>query len=128
MLLGFSFIFLLMFSGYLNFFFLFSFLITFLLFYLGGKEVVGDTTLVDLGEVQGYECGFESFLDLSKGFSVQFFVVGLSFMLFDLEICLFLPSVMGGVGSIIFKNVGVIFLLLVLMIFVYEVLSGVLFW
>lgn len=42
-------------------------------------------------KVSGYECGFDSFESARVPFSVQFFLVGLLFLLFDLEISLLFP-------------------------------------
>lgn len=64
--------------------------------YVGIKEVLGDDYLYSLGMKINYECGFESFESRSEGYSIQFFIIRLSFMLFDLEICLFMPAVYSG--------------------------------
>lgn len=42
-------------------------------------------------KVSGYECGFESFESARVPFSVRFFLVGILFLLFDLEVSLLFP-------------------------------------
>nr|YP_009380083.1 NADH dehydrogenase subunit 3 [Paratomella rubra]ARS00886.1 NADH dehydrogenase subunit 3 [Paratomella rubra] len=39
-----------------------------------------------------YECGFSPFLKIRVPLSLQFFFIGLLFLLFDLEICFLIPS------------------------------------
>lgn len=58
--------------------------------------MLGEDNLDALRIKLTYECRFESFEIRSEGYSIQFFIIGLSFMLFDLEICLFLPVVYCG--------------------------------
>ena len=60
-------------------------------------------------KVSGYECGFDSFESARVPFSVRFFLVGILFLLFDLEISLLFPWAvvydlvgLGGFGSILF--------------------------
>nr|QNO34175.1 NADH dehydrogenase subunit 3 [Halocynthia hilgendorfi ssp. n. KRK-2020] len=105
-----------------------GFLICLLLFLLGSFSLGGDVVDYNLGEGVNYECGFESVYSESGGFSLQFYIVGLSFLLFDLEISLFLPmvgvSVMGGV----FFIGGILFLFLLLMGYLYELSVGALSW
>jgi len=38
-----------------------------------------------------YECGFEPFGDTREIFNVQFYIVAILFMLFDLEVSFFFP-------------------------------------
>nr|YP_003406721.1 NADH dehydrogenase subunit 3 [Microcosmus sulcatus]CAL23090.2 NADH dehydrogenase subunit 3 [Microcosmus sulcatus] len=103
-------------------------LVTMLLMYLGWMIMLGEGLGVSLSEEEVYECGFESFYKLGGGFSVQFFIVGLSFMLFDLEICLFLPGVGGVVTFYVTGGYMMIFLIIVLFVLVYEYLVGGLSW
>lgn len=42
-------------------------------------------------KASGYECGFDSFESARVPFSVRFFLVGLLFLLFDLEVSLLFP-------------------------------------
>nr|BAD86522.1 NADH dehydrogenase subunit 3 [Doliolum nationalis] len=62
-----------------------------LLIYLGSKSLPGmDWDLVkDKGNA--YECGYSDLSELGCLYSLQFYVIGLSFMIFDLEVLLILP-------------------------------------
>ena len=51
---------------------------------VGGKQPDG-------GKVPVYECGFNPFELLRMPFSVRFFLVGILFMIFDLEISFLFP-------------------------------------
>nr|YP_003331106.1 NADH dehydrogenase subunit 3 [Herdmania momus]CAX65568.1 NADH dehydrogenase subunit 3 [Herdmania momus] len=103
-------------------------MLTFLVVFIGFREVLGMDFYKDLGFVCGYECGFEAFESDSEGYSIQFFVIGLSFMLFDLEICLLMPLVYSGWGYGGAYYMGYFFLMLVLMVFLYELESGAFGW
>ena len=45
-------------------------------------------------KVGTYECGFVPFSDSRQKFEVRFFLVGILFIIFDLEISLFFPWVL----------------------------------
>lgn len=101
--------------------------ITLFLSVLRKKILLGDNNYLFLSEHKSYECGFEYRVGRS-GFSLQFYIIGLSFLLFDLEICLFTPLV----GSLVLGRfsikIRVVFLLLILFLLVYEYASGALSW
>jgi NADH-quinone oxidoreductase subunit A len=42
-------------------------------------------------KVQGYECGFQPFTTILVEFDVQFYIVALLFLLFDVELMLLFP-------------------------------------
>lgn len=63
---------------------LLSFILSFVSWLVGEKSPDGQ-------KVSGYECGFDSFESARVPFSVQFFLVGILFLLFDLEISLLFP-------------------------------------
>lgn len=44
-------------------------------------------------KLMSYECGFEPFNDARKPFYINFYNIGLAFLLFDVEIMLILPGV-----------------------------------
>lgn len=44
-------------------------------------------------KVSAYECGFDPFADSRHKFEVRFFLVGILFIIFDLEISLLFPWV-----------------------------------
>jgi NADH:ubiquinone oxidoreductase subunit 3 (subunit A) len=45
-------------------------------------------------KVSAYECGFDPFTDSRQQFEVRFFLVGILFIIFDLEISLLFPWAM----------------------------------
>ena len=77
-------------------------------------------------EAESYECGFSSLTKIYKNYSLQFFLVALSFMLFDLEIGLFLPVVGRMFLSSFSFYVRGVFLLIITFIYLYEVKLGIL--
>jgi NADH-quinone oxidoreductase subunit A len=42
-------------------------------------------------KISGYECGFSSFQDARKLFNVQFYIVAILFLIFDLEVVYLFP-------------------------------------
>jgi len=70
-------------------FILTTFFVTFCLLYLAfnfsSREYYTEKTSV-------YECGFEPFHSARRQFSVNFYNIALLFLLFDVEILLFLPG------------------------------------
>ena len=42
-------------------------------------------------KISGYECGFDSFESARVPFSIRFFLIGILFLLFDLEVSLLFP-------------------------------------
>ena len=76
-----------------------------------------------------YECGFEPFGNARNSFNIQFYIIGILFIIFDLEIAFLLP------WSILLGNLGIfsfwimIFFLIILIIgFIYEWKKGALNW
>uniref|UniRef100_UPI00315DC704 NADH dehydrogenase subunit 3 n=1 Tax=Madrepora porcellana TaxID=3134087 RepID=UPI00315DC704 len=45
----------------------------------------------DREKVSAYECGFVPFSFLGRPFSIRFFLIGILFLIFDLEISFFFP-------------------------------------
>lgn len=88
--------------------------------------------VVDFSKESPYECGFDPWGDARTKFDVQFYLVALLFLVFDLEVVLFFPWVFSVVenSSFFFFNFAVImffFFCLALGFFV-EWSSGVLTW
>jgi NADH:ubiquinone oxidoreductase subunit 3 (subunit A) len=46
---------------------------------------------VDPEKVSAYECGFEPFDEAKKSFDIQFYIVGVLFLIFDLEVAYLFP-------------------------------------
>jgi len=91
-------------------------------FILSPKEVTFE-------KASSYECGFEPFGDGHLVFNVQFFIVGLLFMIFDLEIALLFPWIVN-LGNINFVGffVMIFFLILLTIGLIYEWKKGALDW
>lgn len=111
---------------YLISYFIISFILTFIVLFLGyllsPKELHFEKTT-------SYECGFEPFGDSHLVFNIQFFVVGILFMLFDLELAFVFPWVIYfGNLSIFSYYVMVLFLVLLIIGFIYEWKKGALDW
>jgi len=86
-------------------------------------------SLNDFEKNTSYECGFEPFGDARNSFNLQFYIVGILFIIFDLEVAFMLPwaIVLGNLG--IFSYWVMMFFLVVLTIgFVYEWKKGALNW
>ena len=77
-------------------------------------------------KVSAYECGFDPFTDTRQQFEVRFFLVGILFIIFDLEISLLFPWAM----VINLENYWMImsFLLILTIGLVYEWKKGGLEW
>lgn len=80
-------------------------------------------------KLSSFECGFSSIGDSNEPFSIQFFIVGSLFLIFDLEILFLFPwaihfRVLGWFGIFSFS----IFLFLIIISFLYEWQEGALDW
>lgn len=75
-----------------------------------------------------FECGFHSFLGQNRSqFNVKFFVFGLLFLLFDLEITLIFPfAVSQSINGIYGLIIVLIFMIIVTIGFVFELGKGAL--
>jgi len=80
-------------------------------------------------KVSGYECGFDAFSDARDPFDVKFYLIGILFIIFDVELVFFFPYIM------CYKEVGfyglycMIYFLVILVIgFLYECKKGCMNW
>jgi NADH-quinone oxidoreductase subunit A len=83
----------------------------------------------DLEKLSIYECGFDPFSDTRTSFDVRFYLVSILFIIFDLEIMFFFPWAMAlsKIGLFGFC-IGIYFLLLLTIGFIYEWLMGAFDW
>lgn len=58
---------------------------------ISGASYIAGVKLPDGEKVSVYECGFDPFGSSRTPFSVRFFLVGILFMIFDLEISFLFP-------------------------------------
>jgi len=105
-------------------FIIFSLIIVFLgfsfnLFYMSG----------DFEKNSAYECGFNSFLSNNnfKNFDVDFLIIAVFFLVFDLELIFLLPWVLNCTEIDLFSSFTVLFFLILLLFgFLVEYFRGVL--
>jgi NADH-quinone oxidoreductase subunit A len=69
-------------------FFLISFLLACIILFLSYQVSVYNP---DVEKLSTYECGFDPYGDARNNFDVRFYLVGLLFLIFDLETIFFLP-------------------------------------
>ncbi|WP_049751170.1 NADH-quinone oxidoreductase subunit A [Neorickettsia risticii] len=76
-----------------------------------------------------YECGFDKLSSTGERFNVRFYLVGILFIVFDLEIIFLFPWAVSAreLGPAAFVSV-LIFLVILTVGFVYEFVSGALDW
>lgn len=69
-----------------------------------------------------FECGYHSFLQTRNQFAISFFVFGLLFLLFDLEIVLIYPYSTSSLFNGIYGLVSIVIFILILTLgFVFEI-------
>lgn len=99
-----------------------------LLLFLGLKI---SPNVVDFEKLSAYECGFLPIGDARQSFHVRFYLVGILFLLFDLEVVFLFPYSVLAQTTIQFTNVLIliiIFLFLLVLGLIYEWTKGVLDW
>ena len=76
-----------------------------------------------------YECGFEAFGDARNSFDIKFFLVGILFLIFDLELIFLIPWALSlqKIGVLGFFSM-IIFLVILTVGFIYEWKKGALDW
>lgn len=76
-----------------------------------------------------YECGFKSFNNSRIMFNIQFFFVGILFVIFDLEIIFLFPWALY-FDRLSYDGILIIFFFLTLLIvsYIYEIKEGLLSW
>lgn len=86
-------------------------------------------TKSDFEKISAYECGFTPYDNARHNFDVQFYLVGILFIIFDLEVTFLFPWIS------IFKQLSIfsyciimIFLIILTVGFVYEWMKGALSW
>jgi len=84
----------------------------------------------DIEKLSAYECGFSPFESEGRSaFDIKFYIVGILFIIFDLEIVFFFPwaSILVSLSYVGYVSM-IVFLVLLLVAFVYEWGMGVLEW
>jgi NADH:ubiquinone oxidoreductase subunit 3 (subunit A) len=87
------------------------------------------TRRVDPEKISAYECGFDPFDDARGRFDIQFYLVAILFIIFDLEVTFLFPwaVVLNKVGLFGFWTM-MVFLIVLTIGFVYEWRKGALDW
>lgn len=87
------------------------------------------TTSPDKEKVSVYECGFNPFDNPGNPISIRFFIIGILFLVFDLEISLLFPwSVSSYLPSLTGLWVTILFLFILTWGLIYEWIKGGLEW
>jgi NADH-quinone oxidoreductase subunit A len=80
-------------------------------------------------KIMPYECGFQPFHKENLSIEVHFFLIGLTFIIFDMEIMFLYPWFQSAYNMGITGLIGFIFFFFILVSgFIYEYRSGVLRW
>ncbi len=83
----------------------------------------------DTEKLSSYECGFDPFGDARNPFNIHFYLVGILFIIFDLEVTFLFPWAMSLKYIDIFGYWSMFFFLLLLTLgFIYEWMKGALNW
>jgi NADH-quinone oxidoreductase subunit A len=83
---------------------------------------------VEYEKMNSYECGFEPF-ETNTVFNIHFYIIGLSFLIFDLEIIFLYPWILfASILSYTSFLILLIFLFIVIFGFIYEWLIGMFVW
>ena len=109
--------------------FLYFIIATLLAIVLLGVSFILATRKPDPEKVSAYECGFDPFDDARSRFDVQFYLVAILFIIFDLEVTFLFPwaLVLNKVSLFGFWSM-MVFLLVLTIGFVYEWRKGALDW
>lgn len=83
----------------------------------------------DMEKLSSYECGFDPYGSLGHNFDIHFYIIALSFIIFDLEIIFFYPwsVILSELTMLGFFSV-IYFLYALTIVYIYEWKSGSLDW
>lgn len=112
-----------------NYIFLFIFLLFLFCAALLSVSFIISPKLQNIEKNLPYECGFNPFEDTRSVFEIHFYKVAILFIIFDLEIAFLLPWVLIYQYLFFFGYWIITFFLLILILgFIYELMSGSLDW
>jgi len=103
------------------------------LIFVGVGKLTGTILLnkweANYDKVSGYECGFDAFSDARDPFDVKFYLIGILFIIFDVELFFFFPFIMSIKEINLYGFYFFIYFLIVLVIgFLYEWKKGCMNW
>lgn len=84
----------------MSIFFVYILIISIIVLILGGLPILLQSfSYTDSEKISAYECGFEPFGDAREVFDVHFYLVGILFIIFDIEIVFLAPWILSFDGS-----------------------------
>jgi NADH-quinone oxidoreductase subunit A len=99
-----------------------GFLIFFLSYFLIQRSL-------NFEKLTSYECGFEPFEDARGVFDIKFYLIGILFIIFDLEVIFLFPWILILFELSFFSFFSMIFFLFILIVvYIYEWILGALDW
>jgi NADH-quinone oxidoreductase subunit A len=108
---------------------LFFFISIFLSFLIIVLSYTFSQSFPDIEKLSSYECGFDSFEDARHTFQVHFYLIGILFIIFDLELMFLFPGILV-LAYLTYFGVSVLsfFLLVLTLGYAYEWFKGALNW
>jgi NADH:ubiquinone oxidoreductase subunit 3 (subunit A) len=104
-------------------------LLIIVVFLLLGITYIANPSVYEYEKRSAYECGFEPFGDARSFFDAHFYIVGLLFIIFDLEVVFLIPFVASVESTGPYEYAGfLIFMFILLFGFYYEWCLGLLDW
>ena len=102
--------------------FILSFVISSASYFLSNKEPSKE-------KVSVYECGFDPFHSPGEPFSIRFFIIGILFLIFDLEISYLIPWSANSVSiNFLGQTIVILFIIILIVGLLYEWKKGGLEW
>ena len=102
--------------------------VTAFLMYLRSKSLPGIEWDIAKDKGNAYECGYSDLSELGCLYSLQFYVIGLSFIIFDLEVLLIIPILISLALSVSSLLLSGLFLAFVILLLFLEIKVRVLEW
>merc|ERR1712027_14863 len=102
------------------------FIISFGIFTFNYYSIFGENNFTNFNLLETYECGFDTFHNKTILYNLQFFNIGVSYIIFDLEIAIIFTWIILSFNYFSLLNYFIFlsFILVLLKIFVEEILSG----
>jgi NADH-quinone oxidoreductase subunit A len=82
----------------------------------------------EIEKLSPYECGFNPFEDARHKFDIRFYLVGILFIIFDLEVAYLFPWALIYHSNFFVLFLMILFILILLGVLIYEWLKGALDW